>query len=196
MAKVKLRAASKSQCRGRSGGSCSCGRCPGGEAGESIHQSYSVHPRRVKSDRLLDPSAAQSEMKLAEPLHGFPVTPAFVLRIAPQFRDLVPTARPSCRDVIDAAWHVCRHLSISQDTWGEACLTLGRWEATAAVAAVAGRHAAGEVRSPNGLLRRMVELYGTGELRLDRTLRGLMMRASQAVEQSSAKSGSARDLTE
>ena len=53
MAKVKLRAASKSQCRGRSGGSCSCGRCPGGEAGEPIYQSYSVHPRRVKSDRLL-----------------------------------------------------------------------------------------------------------------------------------------------
>ncbi len=142
------------------------------------------------------PSAAQSEMKLAEPLRGFPVTPAFVLRIAPQFRDLVPAARPSCRDVIDAAWHVCRHLSISQDTWGEACLTLGRWEATAAVAAVAGRHAAGEVRSPNGLLRRMVELYETGELRLDRTLRGLMMRASQAVEQPSPELTSARDLAE
>lgn len=122
------------------------------------------------------PSAVQPAARLMEPLLGFVVTPALVLRIAPQFRDLVLTARPSCREVIDAAWHVCHHLSISQETWGDACLTLGRWEATAAVAAVAGRHAAGEVRSPNGLLRRMIGLYGTGELRLDRTLRGLMAR--------------------
>lgn len=159
-------------------------------------------PISLEKDAVADrnkkpcPDAAQSGINQMAPLRGFPVTPAFVLKIAPQFRDLIPTARPSCRDIIDAAWHVCHHLSISQDTWGKACLTLGRWEATAAVAAVAGRHAAGEVRSPNGLLRRMVELYETGELRLDRTLRGLMMRASQAVEQSSAKSESTKNLTE
>jgi replication initiation protein RepC len=129
----------------------------------------------------------QPVLELTEPLRGFPVTPALILRIAPQFRDLLPTAKPSYRDIIDVAWHVCRHLSISQDTWGTACITLGRWEATAALAAVAGRHAAGEVRSPNGLLRRMVQLYETGELYLDRTLRSLMTRASQVAEQSSTK---------
>src|SRR5215211_5601820 len=47
------RAASESQCLGRSRGSCSCGRCPGGEAGEPVSQSYRKLPRRVKSDRLL-----------------------------------------------------------------------------------------------------------------------------------------------
>lgn len=123
-----------------------------------------------------------------EPLRGFLVTPTLILKIAPQFRDLVTTARPSCREITDAAWHVCHHLSISQDTWGDACLTLGRWEATAAVAAVAGRHAAGEVRSPNGLLRRMVVLYGMGELRLDRTLRGLMARCTDNPRRTSVTS--------
>ena len=140
----------------------------------------------IKKDALADgkeelgPSAVQPTVKLMEPLRGFLVTPALILKIAPQFRDLIPTARPSYREITDAAWHVCHHLSISQDTWGDACLTLGRWEATAAVAAVAGRHAAGEVRSPNGLLRRMVVLYGMGELRLDRTLRGLMARCTNS----------------
>jgi len=65
---------------------------------------------------------------------------------------------------------------ISQDAWGEACIAFGRWEAAVAVAAITGRHNAGEVRSPGGLLRQMIKLYGKNELRLDRTLRGLAAR--------------------
>ena len=41
------------------------------------------------------------------------------------------------------------------------------------MAAICARHAAGQVRSPGGLLRKMVELHQTGRLRLDRTLFGL-----------------------
>jgi len=50
---------------------------------------------------------------------------------------------------------------------------LGRQEATAALAAICARHADGKVKSPDGLLRCMVELHGKGTLRLDRTLFGL-----------------------
>ncbi len=49
----------------------------------------------------------------------------------------------------------------------------GQEEAITALAAICARHAAGKVRSPGGLLRRMVELHQQGELRLDRTLFGL-----------------------
>ena len=50
---------------------------------------------------------------------------------------------------------------------------LGRQEATAALAAICARHADGKVKSPDGLLRCMVDLHGKGTLRLDRTLFGL-----------------------
>jgi len=112
----------------------------------------------------------------ADPLCGFPASPALVMMVAPQFRDFVPDSRPTRADIVSAAWHVREHLGISQDAWGEACYAFGRWEAAVAVAAIAGRHAAGEVRSPGGLLRKMIKLYGTNELRLDRTLRGLAAR--------------------
>jgi len=112
----------------------------------------------------------------ADPLRGFPASPALVMMVAPQFRDFVPDSRPTRADIVSAAWHVREHLGISQDAWGEACYAFGRWEAAVAVAAIAGRHAAGEVRSPGGLLRKMIKLHGTNELRLDRTLRGLAAR--------------------
>ncbi len=101
------------------------------------------------------------------------------MMVAPQFRDFVPASRPTRADIVSAAWHVREHLGISQDAWGEACYAFGRWEAAVAVAAIAGRHAAGEVRSPGGLLRKMIKLHGTNELRLDRTLRGLAARLVQ-----------------
>ena len=114
-----------------------------------------------------------------DPLCGFSASPAFVMMIAPQFRDFTTSSRPTRTDIVSAAWHVREHLGISQDAWGEACIAFGRWEAAVAVAAITGRCNAGEVRSPGGLLRRMIKLYSTNELRLDRTLRGLAARLAQ-----------------
>ena len=109
----------------------------------------------------------------ADALRRFPATPDFVMWIASQFRDFASTSRPTQTDIVEAAWHVRKHLGVSPGAWGEACVTLGRWPAAVAIAAIAARHEAGEVRSPGGLLRRMVQLYERGELRLDRTLYGL-----------------------
>jgi replication initiation protein RepC len=106
-------------------------------------------------------------------LRGFVVTPDFVLRIAPAFRGWVRSARPGWGELIEAAWLVRSDLGISQHAWGQACVVLGRMEAVTVLAVVAARHAAGKVRSPGGLLRRMVELHQEGRLRLDRTLFGL-----------------------
>ncbi len=61
--------------------------------------------------------------------------------------------------------------------WGQARVLLGQEEAITALAAIRARHAVGKVRSPGGLLRRMVELHQKGELRLDRTLFGLADKA-------------------
>ena len=126
------------------------------------------------------PRAPGSATMPADPLCGFPASPAFVMMIAPQFRDFTTSSRPTRADIVSAAWHVCRHLGISQDAWGEACLTFGRWEAAVAVAAITGRHLQGKVDCPGGLLRHLIKLYNTGELRLDRTLRGLVAWLAEA----------------
>ena len=101
------------------------------------------------------------------------MTPEFILKIAPPFRGWVRGARPGWGELAEAAWLVRSDLGVSQHAWGQACVVLGRMEAVTALAVVAARHAAGKVRSPGGLLRRMVELHQEGRLRLDRTLFGL-----------------------
>jgi len=95
--------------------------------------------------------------------------------------------RPTRDNIVSVAWHVREHLGISQDAWAEACMTFGRWEAAVALAAITGRYNAGEVRSPSGLLRQMIKLYNTGDLRLDRTLRGLAARYASGEAQATAK---------
>lgn len=122
------------------------------------------------------PPASPPAARQADTLRDFPATPGFVLAVAPSFRAFVPDDRPTREQVIEAAWHVRGHFGVSQPLWARACLTFGRWEAAVALAAVAGRHAAGEVRSPGGLLCKMLELHGRGELRLDFRLRGLAAR--------------------
>ena len=100
---------------------------------------------------------------------------------APAFRPWVGSARPSWGELIEAAGYVRAELEIGRHAWGQACVTLGgRMEAIAALAVVATRHARGDVRSPEGLLRKMVELHGKSELRLDKSLHGLKGRARDA----------------
>jgi replication initiation protein RepC len=121
-------------------------------------------PARATPDRREERQSA---------LRGFVVTPKLILKIAPAFRGWVRSARPGWGELIEAAWLVRSDLGVSQHAWGQACVVLGRMEAVTVLAVIAARHAAGKVRSPGGLLRRMVELHQEGRLRLDRTLFGL-----------------------
>jgi replication initiation protein RepC len=97
----------------------------------------------------------------------------FLMTVAPAFRDWVSNARAGWAELYQAADYVRSGLGISPYAWGQACLVLGRQEATAALAAIYARHADGKVKKPDGLLRCMVDLHGKGTLRLDRTLFGL-----------------------
>ena len=137
----------------------------------SLKSFAEAHGKAQPQPRTPEPATA-----LLDPLCGFPASPAFVMMIAPQFRDFTTSSRPTRADIVSAAWHIREHIGISQDAWGEACIAFGRWEAAVAVAAITGRHNAGEVRSPGGLLRQMIKLYNANQLRLDRTLRGLAAR--------------------
>jgi replication initiation protein RepC len=111
------------------------------------------------------------------PLRGFPMTPAVALQIAPAFRGLVNSPRPSWQEISEAAFIVRGSLGISQHAYGQACAVLGRYEAATAIAAISAKHDMGLVRSPGGLLRHMIDAHLTGTLRLDRTLFGLVDKA-------------------
>ena len=106
-------------------------------------------------------------------LRGFVVTTEFLLKIAPSFRGWVRSAHPSWSELEEAAGYVRSELDISLHAWGQACVLLGRMEAVTMLATISARHMAGKVRSPGGLLKRMVELHQQGKLRLDRTLFGI-----------------------
>lgn len=113
----------------------------------------------------------------ASALRGFVLVPEDIVQWAPAFRPWVGSARPSWGELAEAAGYVRAELDISRHAWGQACVLLGgRMEAVAALAVVATRHARGEVRSPEALLRKMVELHQAGLLRLDKSLFGLMDR--------------------
>ena len=127
--------------------------------------------RTVQQQARVEATRASEAQSSA--LRGFVVTPGFILAIAPIFRDWTSSARAGWDELDQAAGHVRSALGISPHAWGQACIALGTREAITALAAICARHAAGRVRSPGGLLRKIVELHQTGRLRLDQTLFGL-----------------------
>ena len=63
-------------------------------------------------------------------------------------------------------------IGVSEQAWNVAQDRLGKQVATAAFALVFEKHSAGEVSSPGGYLRGMVEKAGAGELHLERSFYG------------------------
>ena len=63
-------------------------------------------------------------------------------------------------------------IGVSEHAWNVAQDRLGKQVATAALALVFEKHCAGEVASPGGYLRGMVEKAGAGELHLERSFYG------------------------
>ena len=68
---------------------------------------------------------------------------------------------------------------------------LGRVEATLAIVAIAAKHAQGKVKLPGGYLRKMVEQYQNGQLRLDTILFGLAAGLRAATQE---RTGSGRPI--
>ena len=127
-------------------------------------------------------------------LRGFVVTPGFILEIAPIFRDWTSSAWPSWDELGRVAYDVRGAIGISPHAWGQAWTTLGGDGAITALAAICARHAAGGVKSPGGLLRKMVDLHGKGTLRLDATLFGLADKLKKEQRETSCQPNSAMNV--
>jgi replication initiation protein RepC len=94
-----------------------------------------------------------------------------------RFAAILPTD-PGWQDVVEAAYTVRRELGISQASWAEACRVLGRSSAAVCllVADRAALREADPVRTPPAYFRGMVQRAERGELRLCRSLFGLLKR--------------------
>jgi replication initiation protein RepC len=67
-------------------------------------------------------------------------------------------------------------IGMSEHAWNVAQIKLGTQGATAALALIFEKHCAGEVASPGGYLRGMVDKAGAGELHLERSFYGRLNR--------------------
>lgn len=94
------------------------------------------------------------------------------------------------RDVVEAAYRRRRELYISQQSWGDACGELGRIGAAVGVLITdrATQRAKDPVREPAAYFRGLLRKFGVGELRLHKSVFGLMESAEprERVEQARA----------
>ncbi len=102
------------------------------------------------------------------------LAPGLLARLCRPLRPYLADDRPSWSEVVDAADYLRSSLGISRSAWIDACHTLGRNDAAAAVAIIAAR--GDEITSPGGYLRGMTGKARAGRLNLMGSLWGLAER--------------------
>ena len=98
-----------------------------------------------------------------------------LMATCPEFGEMARGLEGYIRDwngVHRAAAKIRPMVGISEHAWNVAQRALGREVAAAAIALIYDKHSAGEVSSPGGYLRGMVQKAQTGELHLDRSFYG------------------------
>lgn len=128
----------------------------------------------VKVERL-----EESDLEIQWSTHankqGSDIDVPMLMHACPQFADM---ARSLCgylkdwNDVHRAASQLRAMAGISEDAWNVAQKALGPVVAAAVIALIYDKHATGEVASPGGYLRGMVEKARAGELHLERSFYG------------------------
>ena len=140
-----------------------------------------AHPAAAAPGRPLLPRAPSDTSATAEA----PLPFAFDTLLAvlpPSIKARLPRPRPSWAELTDATAAVGATLGISQHAWAEACGTLGRQAATAAVVVIAARHEQGRIASPGGYLRAMTRREEEGELRLGASVHSLLQRPGRTAD--------------
>lgn len=106
------------------------------------------------------------------------LAPGLLARLCPPLQPYLADARPAWSDIVTAADYLRAELGISRSAWIDACQTLGRNDAAAAVAIIAARQ--DEITSPGGYLRGMTGKARAGRLNLMGSLWGLAERRHDA----------------
>jgi replication initiation protein RepC len=127
-------------------------------------------PPEERVDRELEEWVAETRKK-----RGAAIDLATVMQACPEFASWARNMGGYLRDWGDlyrVAGQLRPMIGISEHAWHVAQDRLGKQVATAALVLVFEKHCAGEVASPGGYLRGMVEKAGAGELHLERSFYG------------------------
>ena len=127
-------------------------------------------PPEEQVDRELEDWVAQTRKK-----RGAALDLPTVMQACPEFASWARNMGGYLKDWGDlhrVAGQLRPMIGISEHAWNLAQDRLGPQIATAALVLVFDKHAAGEVASPGGYLRGMVEKAGAGELHLERSFYG------------------------
>ena len=122
------------------------------------------------------PEASLVEMREQETER---LTPRFVLKVSPPLSPYIINQKPGWSDIVRAADWVRADLGISRHAWIEACETMGRTAAAAAVAVIAAKSE--DIGSAGGYLRAMTQRAREGTLRLSKSFYGLAERQRRAL---------------
>jgi replication initiation protein RepC len=106
------------------------------------------------------------------------LAPSVLAKLCSPLRVYLASGRPAWPDVVDAADYLRANLGISRSAWIDACQTLGRNDAAAAVAIIAAKGS--EIASAGGYLRGMTARARAGRLNLQGSLWGLAERRADA----------------
>ena len=131
----------------------------------------SSHPKGAASTANEQPAPTSPE------LEEHTISPRFILTVSPALKPYIVSPKPTWAHIVDAADWVRDDLGISRHAWIEACMTMGRYNAAAAIAVIAAKSA--EIRSAGGYLRAMTERARQGELHLPKSVYGLAERQRQ-----------------
>ena len=107
------------------------------------------------------------------------VSPVELTRLAPRLRTYLRRTAPTWPEIIEAADWLRDEMGISQTSWGEACVTMGRAAAAVSVAVVSTRPPVYFRKSPGAYFHGMISRAKTGELQLGRTLWGMRAGAKE-----------------
>ena len=131
----------------------------------------SSHPKDTAS------SANEKALPASPELKDHAISPRFILKVSPALKRYIVSSKPTWSHIVDAADWVRGDLGISRHAWIEACMTMGRYNAAAAIAVIAAKSA--EIRSAGGYLRALTERARQGELHLGKSFYGLAERQRQ-----------------
>ena len=122
-------------------------------------------------------SANEKALPASPKLKDHAISPRFILKVSPALKRYIVSSKPTWSHIVDAADWVRGDLGISRHAWIEACMTMGRYNAAAAIAVIAAKSA--EIRSAGGYLRALTERARQGELHLGKSFYGLAERQRQ-----------------
>jgi replication initiation protein RepC len=145
---------------------------PGGEFGENKQKIEPVERAVLDVDAETRPTRVTAKPAKQGSEADVPIERVMVACWA--VKKWLPAPIMDWNDLFRATHTLCAVLGISQSVKNEGINKLGKWPFSLAVAITLQKHERGDVSKPGGYIRGMIAKAEKGELRLDRSIFGLL----------------------